>query len=86
MFDFHLFPYTDFNKISLEWVIDCLKGLRGGLKNQMLVKKSDEEFDFEWVDNNAIPAPTAPTTGQYLAWNGTSWEATSLPLYTGGVN
>lgn len=51
MFDFHLFPFTDFNKISLEWIIDCLKALRGGAENQILAKKSDEEFDFEWIDN-----------------------------------
>ena len=52
MFDWNLFPFTDFNKISLEWIIDCLKAMVGGNTNQILSKKSDADFDFEWIDNS----------------------------------
>lgn len=39
------------------------------------------------ADMGAIPTPsTAPTTGQFLQWNGTAWVAASLPLYNGGVS
>ena len=51
MFNWNLFPFTDFNKISLEWIIECLKAMVGGNTNQILSKKSDTDFDFEWVDN-----------------------------------
>ena len=33
-----------------------------------------------------IDAPSSPSSGQYLSWNGTEWVASSLPLYTGGVS
>lgn len=51
MFDWKLFPHTDFNKVNLDWIIDCLKAMVGGNRNQILSKKSDEDFDFEWIDN-----------------------------------
>lgn len=51
MFDWHLFPHVDFNKVNLDWIADCLKALVGGTTNQILSKKSDEDFDFEWIDN-----------------------------------
>ena len=34
----------------------------------------------------AITAPSSPTTGQYLKWNGSAWVADTLPLYNGGVS
>lgn len=51
MFDWKLFPHTDFNKVNLDWIIDCLKAMVGGATNQILAKKSYEDFDFEWIDN-----------------------------------
>lgn len=51
MFDWHLFPHVDFNKVNLDWIADCLKALVGGTTNQILSKKSDNDFDFEWIDN-----------------------------------
>lgn len=50
MFNFNLFPYTDFNKVNLDWISDCLKSLAGGTTGKILKKKSDEDFDFEWAD------------------------------------
>lgn len=52
MFNFNLFPYTDFNKVNLDWVSDCLKSLVGGTTGQILKKKSDDDFDFEWSDES----------------------------------
>lgn len=37
-------------------------------------------------DIGAIPAPSSPSFGQYLMWNGSAWVAQSLPLYNGGVS
>ena len=51
MFDWNLFPHVDFNKVNLDWIIDCLKALMGGNQNQILSKKTDTDFDFEWIDN-----------------------------------
>lgn len=51
MFDWNLFPHVDFNKVNLDWIIDCLKSLMGGNQNQILSKKTDTDFDFEWIDN-----------------------------------
>ena len=34
----------------------------------------------------AIPAPSSPTTGQFIKWNGSAWVAASLPVYSGGVS
>lgn len=50
-FNWKLFPHTDFNKVNLDWIIDCLKALVGGATNQILAKKSNEDFDFVWIDN-----------------------------------
>ena len=33
-----------------------------------------------------ISAPSSPTSGQFLSWNGSAWVAASLPVYTGGVS
>lgn len=54
MFDWHLFNYTDFTKINLDWITDCLKALLGGSTNQILSKKSDNDFDFEWVNKPEV--------------------------------
>lgn len=61
MFDWHLFNYTDFNKINLDWITDCLKALLGGNTNQILSKKSDEDFDFEWVNKPEVTPGTGLT-------------------------
>ena len=37
-------------------------------------------------DVGAIAAPSSPSSGQYLSWNGSAWVATSLPVYNGGVS
>ena len=38
------------------------------------------------ADVGAIAAPSSPTSGQYLQWNGSAWVAASLPVYNGGVS
>ena len=35
---------------------------------------------------NKISAPSSPTTGQFLKWNGSAWVASDLPVYSGGVS
>jgi hypothetical protein len=52
MFNFNLFPYSDFNKVNLDWISDCLKALMGGTTGEILKKKSDDDFDFEWADES----------------------------------
>lgn len=37
-------------------------------------------------DDEFIPAPSSPTTGQFLKWSGTAWVASDLPVYSGGVS
>ena len=32
----------------------------------------------------SIPAPSSPTTGDFLCWNGSAWAATSLSTWQGG--
>lgn len=46
----------------------------------------------DWVEmvvtsggGDGIPAPSNPSNGQYLMYNGSAWVAASLPLYNGGV-
>ena len=36
--------------------------------------------------NGKLSAPSSPTSGQYLKWNGTAWVASDLPVYSGGVS
>ncbi len=50
-FDFlsNVFPYTDFNKINLDWILECLSHMVGGATGTYLKKKSDADFDFEWA-------------------------------------
>ena len=38
------------------------------------------------ADVGAIPAPSSPSSGQFLSWNGSAWVAASLPTYNGGVS
>ena len=46
----------------------------------------------DWVSGGAygsfdgIPAPSSPSNGQYLVYNGSAWIAQSLPVYNGGVS
>ena len=35
---------------------------------------------------NKISAPSSPTSGQFLKWNGSAWVASDLPVYSGGVS
>lgn len=35
---------------------------------------------------NKITAPSAPTTGQFVQWDGSEWVAADLPVYQGGVD
>lgn len=37
------------------------------------------------ADLGVIAAPAAPTSGDYLTWNGSAWVAAALPVYNGGV-
>ena len=34
----------------------------------------------------AIPAPSSPSSGQFLKYNGSAWVAADLPVYNGGVS
>ena len=38
------------------------------------------------ADVGAIAAPSSPTSGQFLQYNGSAWVAASLPTYNGGVS
>ena len=48
MFNWHLYPYTDINKVNLDWILEILSKLRGGLTGQFIKKKTGEDYDFEW--------------------------------------
>lgn len=37
-------------------------------------------------DLGVIAAPSSPSSGQFLQWNGSVWVAASLPTYNGGVS
>lgn len=45
-----------------------------------------EEHPITAADVGAIAAPSSPSSGQFLQWNGTAWVAASLPTYNGGVS
>ena len=36
------------------------------------------------ADVGAIAAPSSPSSGDFLCWNGFAWEATTVPTYNGG--
>lgn len=38
------------------------------------------------ADLGVIAAPSSPSNGQFLQWNGSAWVAASLPTYNGGVS
>ena len=44
------------------------------------------QTDLQNALNAKIAAPSSPTTGQFLSWNGSAWVAASLPVYNGGVS
>jgi hypothetical protein len=47
--------------------------------------KASSKPSYTASEVGAIAKPSSPTSGQYLAWNGTAWVAQSLPIYNGGV-
>lgn len=60
---FNDYPYTDFNKINLDWLLETVKKLAeqsqgepgvgvptGGTTGQVLTKASDTDYDTEWSD------------------------------------
>ena len=44
------------------------------------------QTDLQSALNAKIAAPSSPTSGQFLQWNGSAWVAASLPTYNGGVS
>lgn len=44
------------------------------------------QTDLQSALNAKISAPSSPTIGQFLSWNGSAWVAASLPVYNGGVS
>lgn len=49
LFSLSMFPYSDFNKVNLDWIMDILKALSGGTTGLYLAKASDDDFDFTWI-------------------------------------
>ena len=58
-----------------------------GVVETWSVEGSGDPWDVTWttVETPLIPAPSSPTTGQYLSWNGSAWVAASLPIWNGSV-
>ena len=48
--------------------------------------KASSKPSYTASEVGAIAAPSSPSSGQYLAWNGSAWVAQSLPIYNGGVS
>lgn len=42
--------------------------------------------DLSTALDDKITAPSSPSSGQFLLWNGSAWVAASLPVYNGGVS
>lgn len=45
---FPMFPWSDFHRLNLDWILRIIGKFRGGTAGQALVKKSDDDYDFEW--------------------------------------
>jgi len=48
--------------------------------------KASSKPSYTASEVGAIAAPSSPTTGQFLKWNGSAWVASDLPVYSGGVS
>lgn len=48
--------------------------------------KAQSKPSYTASEVGAIAAPSSPSSGQFLQWNGSAWVAASLPLYNGGVS
>lgn len=72
---------------------DFLAGSGGGgssnyndLSNKPSINSVTLSGNKSGADLGLIDAPSSPTTGQFLSWNGSAWVAASLPVYNGGVS
>lgn len=72
---------------------DFLAGSGGGgssnyndLSNKPQINSVTLSGNKSGADIGLIDAPSSPTTGQFLSWNGSAWVAASLPVYNGGVS
>lgn len=48
------YPYTNLHEINLDKFMKAIKALTGGSGNQLLKKKSNTDFDFEWVNAQTV--------------------------------
>lgn len=72
---------------------DFLSGSGGGgssnyndLSNKPSINSVTLSGNKTLAELGAIAAPSSPTSGQFLQWNGSAWVAASLPTYNGGVS
>ena len=54
----------------------------GGAVDSVNGQTGDVVLDAD--DVGAIAAPSSPTTGAFLVWNGTAWVAQTLTTWQGG--
>lgn len=82
---FNHFPYTNFHELNLDWILSKFREFtekinifsekfEGGIKGQILRKKTDSDLDFEWATVEAITGslPKGGETGQLLIKKSTS--------------
>lgn len=46
---FNRFPFSNAHELNLDWILRVWNTLRGGNTNQVLAKRSNADFDFQWV-------------------------------------
>lgn len=47
---FQKYPYTDDHQLNLNWILRLFTSFKGGSSNQVLAKRSNKDYDFEWVN------------------------------------
>lgn len=74
------------NLLAQEVAVMAYKAGKQFVADNLCMGLEEEITSLKGDINDKISAPSSPTIGQFISWNGSAWVASDLPVYSGGVS